>query len=193
MTLQKHSDMAPSTVFGICIQISGKNMIGQPNTRVMEHSNSSLTDRGDPVACRRVVAARRQLVHIVLKDGSPHAGNRSQSKTERDAGNAAKFDVVFAQQRVDDVTQNRDEDDDRQRVLSNPVSISSIQSTSRAQDKIYKVAEKVIRRPVGYHGSALVRCNRSDSSIIQVPDGEVQKAFTLQERVSVHFPGIREK
>lgn len=112
-------------------------------------------------ACGSVVSARTEFVDAVLDDGADDAGDGGEGEAEGDAGDAPEFDIVPCQEWVDDVAEDRDEDDDGQRV---------------------EVVEEVVGRSVGDHCRALVAGDGADAAVVKVPDGEEAKDLTLVER-----------
>ena len=73
-------------------------------------------DVGNGVAGGRMLPTRRELIDLPLDQGTEDTGQGSDRETESDARDAAELDVVSAQERVDDVGQQRNSEDDGQGV-----------------------------------------------------------------------------
>lgn len=106
------------------------------------------------VTGRGCVSAGRSLVNIVLDNGTTSSGDSGEGETEGDSADTAEFDVRLAKTGIDDVGQEGNEDDNGQGV---------------------EVAEEIVGCTCGYHGCTLGGGDGTNTTVVDVVDGEVEE------------------
>jgi hypothetical protein len=119
---------------------------------------------------RNTVAARRGLVDIVLDNSVRRSSNGSDEKTKSHASNRSESDAHLLEKRVDEVVHDWDEDDDCKRV---------------------EIVEDIVGNSVGGQRGRLSICGSTQTSIINLLDGEEEENSTGSHCATRHpRPGI---
>ena len=112
-------------------------------------------DQGDAVGVNAVVgtelAARAELVGVVVEHGVADTTHGGHGETNGDAGNGAEVDVALAQEGVEAVVEDRSKDNDTERV---------------------EVVDDVVGDTVGDHHGGQETGSRTDTIVVKVLDGE---------------------
>lgn len=97
---------------------------------------------------------RTGLVHLPLNNGADDGRDSSEDEASRHAADAPILDALALEEGVDNLRHERREDDDDQGV---------------------EVAKQIVGRTIRGHGSSLVALDVANTTIVQVPNRDVEE------------------